>query len=66
MTFASGNQLDFFTNSNLGDPAIRLEAPVTFAPESVPVPFEVSPTLGLLAVGGIWGIFRLRKKTKVS
>ena len=26
------------------------------------VPFEFSPTLGLLAVGGIWGMSRLRKK----
>ena len=29
---------------------------------STPVPFEVSPTLGLLTVGGIWVLSRLRKK----
>ena len=33
---------------------------------SVPVPFEVSPTLGLLTIGGIWGVSRLRKKRGVS
>ncbi len=26
------------------------------------VPFELSPTVGLLTVGGIWGVSRLRKK----
>ena len=66
MTFASGNQIDFFTSGDLGDPAIFEDNSVTFTPASVPVPFEVSPTLGLLAVGGIWSISRLRKKAKVG
>lgn len=30
--------------------------------ETAAVPFEFSPALGLLAVGGIWGASRLRKK----
>ena len=29
---------------------------------SASVPFEFSPTLGLLAVGGVWGVSRLRKR----
>ena len=37
-----------------------------YASSSTPVPFEVSPTLGLLTIGGIWGISRLRKKRGVS
>lgn len=31
------------------------------ATASTPVPFELDATLGLLAVGGIWGVSRLRK-----
>ncbi|MDJ0692023.1 MAG: hypothetical protein QNJ41_26455 [Xenococcaceae cyanobacterium MO_188.B32] len=30
------------------------------------VPFEFSPTLGLLAVGGIWGMSRLRKRVTAN
>lgn len=36
----------------------------TVAVASTPVPFEVSPTLGLLMVGGIWGVNRFRKSKK--
>ena len=39
---------------------------VVYTSPSTPVPFEVSPTLGLLTIGGIWGISRLRKKRGVS
>lgn len=34
--------------------------------ETAAVPFEFSPTLGLLAVGGIWGISRLRKRATAN
>ena len=30
------------------------------------VPFEFSPSLGLFAIGGIWGISSLRKRVSVS
>lgn len=33
---------------------------------SAAVPFEFSPTLGLLAVGGIWGMSRLRKRVTAN
>ncbi len=37
-----------------------------YASSSTPVPFEVSPTLGLLTVGGIWLLSRLRQKRGVN
>ena len=61
----------------LGDPEFRFivfrlfrpgsgfaEEAVTFTPvnSTTSVPFEFSPTLGLLAVGSVWGVSRLRKK----
>ncbi len=33
---------------------------------STPVPFEVSPTVGLLTIGGIFGINYLRKKAAIN
>ncbi|ELS03704.1 hypothetical protein Xen7305DRAFT_00034280 [Xenococcus sp. PCC 7305] len=30
--------------------------------DAVPVPFELSPNLGIIILGGIWGVSRLRKK----
>lgn len=39
---------------------------VVYASSSASVPFEFSPTLGLFAVGGVWGVSRLRKKIAVS
>ena len=37
-------------------------AGVPFSPVSAAVPFEFSPTLGLVAMGGIFGLSRLRKR----
>ena len=65
MTFASGNEIVFIDGSpdGLGDFSIGLAAPVTFSPvDSTSVPFEFFPTLGLLAVGSVWGVSRLRKR----
>ncbi len=39
---------------------------VVYASSSAAVPFEFSPTLGLLAVAGVWGVSRLRKRSAVS
>ena len=39
---------------------------VVHSSTSASVPFEFSPTLGLLAVGGIWGVSRLRKRMAAS
>ena len=65
MTFASGNGIAFGNGSpdGLVDPSILEGAPVTFSPvDSTSVPFEFFPTLGLLAVGSVWGVSRLRKR----
>ena len=37
-----------------------------YVSSSTPVPFEVSPTLGLLTIGGIWSVSRLRKKRRLT
>lgn len=59
---------DVYRLSGTGDPSRGSNSigAVTFDTVPEPVPFELSPTLGLLMVGGIWGISRLRKSTSVS
>lgn len=49
------NSTDFFDTFGADD-FVYASSP------STPVPFEVSPTLGLLTIGGIFGINYLRKK----
>ena len=66
-----GDVVDTFVvgRSNLFGPTIGNRTPigaVTFDTVPEPVPFELSPTLGLLMVGGIWGISRLRKSTNLT
>lgn len=53
---ANGAGFEIVEGGNFGFPCC------TFTAAPVPVPFEVSPTLGFLIVGGIWGVSRLRKK----
>lgn len=56
ITFQPGdNQTDGFGMDN-----------VVYFSSITSVPFEFSPTLGLFAVGGIWGVSRLRKKMSAS
>jgi hypothetical protein len=54
----------FQVSSNWGDSDQTGFAEVQFDDSSTAVPFEFSPTLGLLAVGGLIGISHLRKSTK--
>ncbi len=49
---------DAFSRSERTAPALVANVAAT------PVPFEISPTLGLMMVGGIWGVSRLRKSRK--
>lgn len=44
-----------------GDGQIRAGGNILFE-DAVPVPFELSPNLGIIILGGIWGVSRLRKK----
>lgn len=72
MTFASGNGIVFADTGSsniLGDSATGQLNSVTFTPvdsTATSVPFEFSPALGLLAVGSIWGVSRLRKRAAAS
>ncbi|MDJ0533849.1 MAG: hypothetical protein QNJ70_15390 [Xenococcaceae cyanobacterium MO_207.B15] len=67
-TFTPGQQGFFVANRNFfrfGDSnAIGAESGTTFTATATAVPFELSPTLGLLMVGGSWGVNRLRKSRK--
>lgn len=51
-------------NSDIGVSEFSSTSLTANAVSSTPVPFEISPTLGLMMVGGIWGVSRLRKSRK--
>ncbi len=62
---AVGNAGFFFPATTFGSNVASLGGNI-FYEEATPVPFELSPTLGILTVGGIWGISRLRKRLTVQ
>lgn len=49
---------ELIAGGNFGAPCCTLNATA----DPVAVPFETSPTLGVIILGGIWGVSRLRKK----
>lgn len=56
------NQLNEGSFSNpSGSAGFVSDGEATLNISSVQVPFELSPTLGLLMIGGIWGISKLKK-----
>lgn len=63
-TPVQASSVRFQVSSNWGDSNQTGFAEVQFDDSSTAVPFEFSPTLGLLAVGGIIGVSRLRKSVK--
>lgn len=63
----AANQAISVTNSGNNDGSEILQvSQIEVELSATPVPFEVSPTLGLLTIGGIWGVSRLRKNMKAS
>lgn len=58
---AGGNAGFNFPVTTFGPGTASLGGNILFA-EATPVPFELSPNLAILMLGGIWGISRLRKR----
>jgi len=55
---SAATNFELIAGGNIGFPCCTLTATA----DPVAVPFDTSPTLGILILGGIWGVSRLRKR----
>lgn len=61
---STGNTFGFRINTNNVDGAASVTISNFSAPDATAVPFEVSPTLGLLMLGGIYSLNSIRNSKK--